>query len=267
MILAIIFANVFGCCGSADLTFEQKIGQLFIIGIEGTEVDQKTEELIQELHPGGILLLGKNIENKEQLEKLISDLQRISTEDTGLPLLIAVDQEGGEISRIGFLEEKTAQKDIRTKKQAYGVGQTRGSELKKLGVNLNLAPLLDEAEKSDFIYNRSLLGLNLIEELVRGQKNSGILTCIKHFPGYKGISFNPEEQLAFVDELPQTGRFKNTGAEFVMTANVVYKELGNLPFSFLGKGIDLIKRELGLWCYWCCLTFYAKAKLSIIFTD
>ncbi len=254
-IINLILFNVFNPCSASapaceqgdlcSLTIEQKVGQLFIVGFGGAVMSPELEQEIRDLHPGGVLLLGKNIESEEQLKKLISDLRGIAMDDTGLPLLIAVDQEGGELSRIDFLKEKTAPKDIHTKKQAYGVGQTRGSELKDLGVNLNLAPLLDEAEKSDFIYSRSLLRNDLIEELVKGQKDSGILTCIKHFPGYEGISFNPEEELAFRDELPRTERFKNTEAEFVMTANVVYRELGGLPFTFLKKGIDLIKKELG----------------------
>jgi len=260
-ILSFVLLNMFGSCPDAvceqgdlcSLNMEQKVGQLFIIGIDGTEMDEEMEAIIKDLHPGGVLLLGKNIENEEQVKKLISDLQIIAKEDTGLPLLIAIDQEGGVVNRIGFLEEKTAQKDIKTKEQAYQVGFNRGEELKELGINLNLAPLLDEIKEDDFIFNRTFQEnqdktSELAKELIRGQKEAGILTCIKHFPGYGGVTFHPEDNLGERQELPSTKQFKEVmeqNPEFVMTANVVYKELGDLPFTFLEKGIGEIKKELG----------------------
>ncbi|MBU3918476.1 hypothetical protein KKC63_01015, partial [Patescibacteria group bacterium] len=174
-------------------------------------------------------------------------------EDTGLPLLIAIDQEGGVVNRIGFLEENTAQKDIKTREKAYQVGFNRGKELKDLGVNLNLAPLLDEIKENDFIFNRAFQEnqdktSELAKELIKGQKEAGILTCIKHFPGYGEVTFHPEDNLGERQELPEIAQFKEAmeqNPEFVMTANVVYKELGDLPFTFLKKGVDLIKKELG----------------------
>jgi len=235
-------ATCSNCSNAVDLTIEQQVGQMFIIGFDGTVVTPEIEKEIKELHPGGILLLGRNIESKEQVKKLIADLQAIAQEDTGLPLLIAVDQEGGVVSRIGFLKEKTHQADII---DGYRIGYDRGKELEELGINLNLAPLLDEVEENDFIFNRASLREGLAKEIVRGQKDAGIFSCIKHFPGYKGIDFNPEEVLAFKNDLPEIEQFKNTGAEFVMTANVVYGELGDLPFTFSKKGIEIIKRELG----------------------
>ncbi len=260
-IVSFVLLNMFGFCPNAScevgdlcsLTLEQEVGQVFIIGIDGTEVDEEMEAIIKDLHPGGVLLLGKNIENKEQIKKLISDLQVIAKEDTGLPLLIAVDQEGGIVNRIDFLEEKTAQKDINTKEKAYQIGLDRGKELKDLGINLNLAPLLDEIGENDFIFNRAFQEnqnktSELAKELIRGQREAGILTCIKHYPGYGGVTFHPEDNLGERKILPDTGAFKEVmdqSPEFVMTANVVYKELGDLPFTFLKKGVDLIKKELG----------------------
>ena len=260
-ILSFVLLNMFGSCPNTtcergdlcSLSAEQKVGQLFVIGIDGTEIDDEMEAIIKDLHPGGVLLLGKNIESREQVKKLISDLQTIAKEDTGLPLFIAVDQEGGVVNRIGFLEEKTAQKDIKTKEKAYQVGFNRGKELKDLGINLNLAPLLDEIGENDFIFNRAFQEnqdktSELAKELIRGQREAGILTCIKHFPGYGGVTFHPEDNLGERQALPSTGQFGEVmeqSPEFVMTANVVYKELGGLPFTFLKKGVDLIKKELG----------------------
>lgn len=230
-----------------ELSFDQKVGQLFMIGFEGKEITKEIEIMMRELHPGAILLLGRNIENEEQLKGLINSLQKIAIEDTGLPLLIAVDQEGGEVSRIGWVE-KIPQSEIKTKEHAYSVGKQRAEELKELGVNLNLAPLLDMLSENDFIFNRgfsenhNILGRKMVE----GQRDGGILSCIKHFPGYGGIVFHPENELAFVGEVPEFSQFKNINSEMIMVSNVVYLELDkNLPFSFSKEGISLLKKEIG----------------------
>jgi len=229
------------------MSLDQKIGQLFIIGIEGKAMNAGMESLIREVHPGGILLLQRNIENEEQLKELIISLQKVALEDAGLPLFIAIDQEGGLVSRIDWIE-KTPQADIQDKKQAYQIGLKRGQELKDLGINLNLAPLLDESLSGDFLFTRSfqknpeVIG-RLAKSIIDGQKEAGILTAIKHFPGYSNISFNPEEKLATVEKIPEITQFKQaaeSNPEFIMTSNVVYKE--GLPFTF--PEIDFLRNNI-----------------------
>jgi len=232
---------------------EEKIGQLLIIGFKGKTVTPQLEEIFKKYKPGGILLLSQNIESKEQLKKLISDLQNLSLRETGLPLLISVDQEGGMISRIGFLEEKTPQSEIKNPEEAYQIGLKRGEELKELGVNLNLAPVLDAMGEKDFYFNRTFqkpveVSGELAKLLILGQKAKGILTAIKHFPGYVGIPFNPEDKLAEIS-LPETSQFKKAmeaNPEFVMISNVIYKDIDpSLPLAFSPQGVQFLKNNLG----------------------
>ncbi len=223
----------------SNLSLDQKIGQLFLIGVEGKVLNTETEELIREVKPGGILLLGRNIEDKEQLKEFILSLQKVSLTETGFPLLVAVDQEGGLISRISWAES-TPQSEI---ENGYKIGLLRGKQLKEIGVNLNLAPLVEKAFPSDFIYERSLQekAIEKASGLIRGQKEAGILTCVKHFPGYTGIDFNPEEDLAFVENMPSVLRFKEVfkeEPEMVMTSNVAYND--NVPFSFSEENLNLL---------------------------
>lgn len=237
-----------------ELTLEQKVGQLFIIGFEGTVLDPQAREMMRTLKPGGVLLLKKNIENPSQLKKLIADLQSTAGEYSGLPLFIGIDQEGGAINRADFLSEKTGQAKIETAEQAYDVGLKRGQGLKDLGVNLNLAPLLDAAKKGDFIFERTFPKtatptIQISRGLIKGQKQAGVLTCVKHFPGYGGIAFNPEEKLATLSQTRDVSLFKEVMVEqpeMAMTANVVFQDIDPLlPFTFSSKGIGFLRETLG----------------------
>lgn len=233
---------------------EEKIGQLFLIGFEEKTLTSQFEEIFKKYRPGGVLLLAKNIENEEQLKNLTKDLQTLSLRETGLPLFIAVDQEGGVISRIEFSQEKTAQSEIESSNQAFQTGKARGEELKELGINLNLAPVLDIVSQEDFLYDRTFQKNpaetgELAKSLILGQKGAGILTAIKHFPGYGEVIFSPEEKLAERETLPEISQFKKAmeaNPELVMTANLIYKNLNpSLPFTFSSESVQFLKNNLG----------------------
>ncbi|MDO8663567.1 MAG: glycoside hydrolase family 3 N-terminal domain-containing protein, partial [Candidatus Wildermuthbacteria bacterium] len=214
------------------LTLGKKVGQLFFVGFDGKTVTPQLESFFEKYKPGGVLLLSKNIESKEQLKSLTTQLQNLSRRETGQTLFIAVDQEGGLISRVGFLSEKTPQKEIKSLEQANQVGLIRGRELKELGINVNLSPVLDWATAGDFLFDRTFqqpttTAGDMAKSLIQGQKTAGILTAVKHFPGYSGITFNPEDKLAALEKIPEISQFKKAGEanpEFVMTSNVIYRE-------------------------------------------
>jgi len=233
---------------------DEKLGQLFVVGFDGTSLTPQLESFFKQYQPGGILLLSKNIQNENQLKKLIGDLQNLSLVETGLPLLVAVDQEGDPISRVSFLQEKTPQSEIATAEQAFLIGQKRGGELKKLGINLNLAPLLDLSQEGDFLYSRSFQKSaqetgELAKALIQGQKTTDILTAIKHFPGYSTISANPEEVLSKTATTPETSQFvkaMEANPQLIMAANVIYQDIDPLlPLIFSASGIQFLKEKLG----------------------
>lgn len=236
------------------LSLEEKIGQSFIIGFEGKDLTPEIENLLKTIHPGGVILFSRNIENKNQLKKLIGDLQKISFEDNGLPLFVAIDQEGGLVRRIQWIKDEISQAEIKNNDQAYQTGLKRGGELKSLGINLNLAPVLDITQKGDFLYNRSFqrspeITGELSKSLILGQKNSGIFTTIKHFPGYGGISFNPETiKIPTVSQIPEISQFQKAmeaQPELIMTANVIYSEIDEkLPLTLSLNGIQFLKEKI-----------------------
>lgn len=234
------------------LSLEQKIGQLFIIGFEGKTLTPETQKLMRDFRPGGVLLLSKNIDTQDQLKSLIASLQEVSLQETGLPLFIAVDQEGQPVNRVYFAKVKIAQSDISSVQQAEFLGLERGRELNGLGININLAPLLDLTQPGDFLFERSFqkkaeeIG-ELAKALISGQKEGGILSAVKHFPGYGGIASNPEEKLMSLKTLPDISQFQRAmeaNPEFVMATNVIFQERADLPFTFSSSCLAWLRQRL-----------------------
>ena len=169
-----------------EMTLEEKVGQMFIMGFWGTEPDYYITKMIQERNIGGVILFKYNIQDSVQLTKLSSDLQTLSKK---IPLLISIDQEGGVVSRLdtSIVTEITAQSEITKERDAYNISKKRAKELKALGITVNFSPVLDNIQKEDsFLYDRvfrndiSLLG----NAMISGYLNGGIVAVPKHFPGH-----------------------------------------------------------------------------------
>jgi len=184
------------------MTVEEKIGQLFIFGFNGTTLNPDIHNMIENMYIGGVLLLSKNIQNAKQLKKLNSDLQSISQ----LPLLIAVDQEGGSVARIQE-DSKTniSQRFLQDEKQIYDVSVQRAKMLKELGINMNLAPVAEYiTNNSSFMYERTFSGskqevAQKVYSAVKGFVDSKMISTIKHFPGHNDQSPNTHYDIAQIN--------------------------------------------------------------------
>ncbi len=201
------------------LSLEQKIGQLFILGFTGDRLtpDHPIVQDIQGGNLGGVILFDRflaaaqnsnNIINAQQLQQLVSSLQQLSEE----PLLIAVDQEGGQVNRFrkerGFPVTPTAFELGKTADLNSTVKSARQTArmLKDVGVNLNLAPVVDlNLYTENPIIGKHGRSFSVDGDIVtahagawiREHRNQGILSCLKHFPGH-GSSRN-DSHLGFVD--------------------------------------------------------------------
>ncbi len=240
---------------SFSLSLEDKLGQMLMIGFEGTEATPEVSSLFSSIRPGGVLLLGRNIVNKDQAKKLIADLQEISMRATGLPLFVAVDQEGGIVSRVPWAEN-TAAPDLENSEEAFSIGEKRARDLKEIGVNMNLAPVLDSGEAGDYLFNRSFqrdpaVSLELASSLIAGHQQEGVIPVPKHFPGYDGVAFNPETgALPEARDFPDTSLFKEvldlSQVPFLMLSHVVYQTVDPAnPLPLSKKGMELARKELG----------------------
>src|SRR5258706_4233720 len=133
---------------STDLSLEEKVGQLFWIGFQGTSLGPDLRALLDQVRPGGLILFSRNIESAAQVRSLTDDLHRI----VRVPPFIALDQEGGRVNRLKPILgpippnlELAGRRDAvaAIRKHSRGTAQA----LKGLGFNVNFAPVLDLSDR------------------------------------------------------------------------------------------------------------------------
>jgi beta-N-acetylhexosaminidase len=175
---------------------QEKVGQLFVLHFDGTAVDNTLEQLLQECHPGGLVLFGPNVASEAQVRQLIQQAQTLASQaSAGVPLLIALDQEGWPVVRLdGIATTFPSQMAIAATNDpdlARQAGQATAQELGALGVNMNLAPVLDVNTNPDnpVIGLRSFgsdpaLAAQFGVAMAQGLQDSGLLATGKHFPGH-----------------------------------------------------------------------------------
>ena len=181
---------------TAGMSRAEQIGQVLAVGFPQPTPSQEIIDLIQKYHVGNIILFQRNIQSIQQVLELTTRLQRIAREAGHRePLLIMIDQENGMVRRFGqnttIFPGNMALGAIGSEQIAYDVSLATGRELQALGINMNLAPVMDVNNNpaNPVIGVRSFgedpqLVARLGTAMVRGYRAAGILTCLKHFPGH-----------------------------------------------------------------------------------
>ncbi|MEZ7893439.1 MAG: beta-N-acetylhexosaminidase [Candidatus Wallbacteria bacterium] len=257
----------------AQMTDDEKIGQLFMLGIHGTTLSDNSEsaasaiDLIKNYNIGGIILFARNITGGEQIAKMIREIKSHAK----FPPAVSIDQEGGLVLRLttgatvmpGNMA-LAACPDDQSDNMCGMWGEITAKELRNLGFTLNLAPVLDincnpqnpgigARSFSDSPEICSKLGTALIKSV---QKN-GLSACAKHFPGKGNAAVDAHLDLPSIPStLQEMENFElipfknaiNSGVDAVMTAHVVFSGIPgeNLPAT-LSHGIltGLLKEKLG----------------------
>lgn len=238
-----------------------KIGQLLMVGFQGTTPSKEIQDLIKRHHIGGVILFSRNIKDPVQCEKLTGALQKLSTD---APLLIAVDQEGGRVSRLAppFTQFPAAralgQADSVT--LTYRCAEAMAKELVAVGINMNFAPVLDvdTNPKNPIIGDRSF-GSNptLVSKhglaMIVGMHDQKIIACGKHFPGHGDTAADSHETLPVVNhpisrladlEFKPFIHAVENRLSCIMTAHVRYAQLDEkFPASLSKKLISQLLRK------------------------
>lgn len=248
----------------SQMSPEEKIGSLFMVGFNGDKLDEETLEFFQKYHFRHFLLRGGDIENEAQLKRLTDSLKNIAS-SSGLPVLVAVDQEGGRVDRIDFADiDKTSQLEIKTEDQAYQVAKSRGEALAGLGVNLNFSPVVEIIRnKNAYIKNRAFRAENeqeiasLSAQFVKGYQENRVISVIKHFPGGLGrIPTNPHKDLPILeidqkelekDILAFKKLIEDSDIRTIMVTHILYPQIDDQKPSSLSKKFisGILRHDLG----------------------
>src|SRR5690625_5214544 len=173
----------------AKMSLDEKIGQLIIAGLDGTEVTEQTRTLIDTYHIGGFIFFKPNLENPEQSRQLVNDLKALNT-DNDIPLFLAVDQEGGTVTRLPGLEQMKTNGEIGSSYEAdfsYETGKLLAAQLKAFGMQVNFAPSVDvnSNPNNPVIGNRAFgSDPDVVSEhgvqMMKGMQDENIITSVKH---------------------------------------------------------------------------------------
>ncbi|MCZ8516424.1 beta-N-acetylhexosaminidase [Paenibacillus filicis] len=237
----------------AHMSLTEKIGQMVLVGMDGTAVQPDIATLIKDRRVGGIILYSNNIVSLAQTVKLANELRQINRDGGGkLPLLLSADQEGGRVSRLP--KEVTAFPASRVvgntndTKYAYRVGGALGEAMKAVGLNTDFAPVLDVNTNPDnpvigdraFGTTAATVRRMGVQEML-GIKSLGVIPVVKHFPGHGDTSVDSHFGLPIVDhdlqrlrsvEFAPFASAIQEGAPTVMVAHILMTKLDpDLPAS------------------------------------
>jgi len=247
-----------------SMTVKEKVGQLLLIGFSGKEVTPHIRRWVKRRKVGGVAIFARNIESTEQIARFTRGIQSLTRRS--IPAFISLDQEGGNVVRLKdgatVLPGNMALGATRSTALSYVAGQALGTDLKRLGFNMNLAPVLDvnSNPRNPVIGIRSygerpeLVGA-LGTWFVRGQQEAGVTGVAKHFPGHGDTHADSHFAMPSIStdldrlrrlELVPFERAIAAGLDAVMTAHIALPKVAeepNLPATLSYKILTEELRE------------------------
>lgn len=250
------------------MDYRHMVGHRFLLSLPGPAIDEVALQLIRDYKVSNFILMPQNIENPQQLSLFLLRLQELVMQETGHPALIAIDQEGGTVTRMpagathmpGAMALASTHNPARARQAAY----TMAVELAAMGVNFDLAPVLDinnnplnpvigERSFGDTADTVIRYGLAAMEGLAEG----GVLACAKHFPGHGDTHVDSHLALPTVDksiealrkcELVPFQAAIDAGIDAIMSSHILMPALdpGLVPNTLSRRVMtDLLRTEMG----------------------
>ena len=246
------------------MSLREKLGQLLMVGFDGITPSREVTRLVATTRVGGVILFRRNIEDPAQVLTLTRALQRLAPK---APLFIAVDQEGGRVSRLPPPFTQFPPAAVLGKRNSfdltYAVGEAMGGEMAAVGINMDMAPVLDvNTNAANPVIGDRAFGDSpiVVEEhglaMIVGLQDRRVIACAKHFPGHGATSADSHLELPEVEvSLRQLERIHLRPFEHaianrlaaVMTAHVRYPALDQAAPATLSKKIltGLLRRAMG----------------------
>lgn len=246
----------------ASMSQTEKLGQMMMIGIQGTKVDDDSLYMLNQYHMGGVILFDRNMESPEQVKQLTSDLQAQSNEK--VPLFIGIDEEGGDVVRMAEkLTPPPSQKEIGSTgdiEQAKTWAIKTAKSLKDMGINVNFAPVADVGSNDKRSYSTDAnTVIDFVRAATKGYQQENIIYSLKHFPGIGKGKVDSHVDSSNIDASKDTLMaedilpFKTIIDEnepndyFILVSHLKYPALDEeYPASLSSKIMtDLLRNELG----------------------
>lgn len=249
-----------------DQELRLALGQRMMAGFPGTEPDEDFLRAVREYKVGNVILFSHNITSRRQMAGLCADLRRLIRAETGHEPFLAIDQEGGIVTRLpgDLVNVPGAMAAAATgdPENAYRMGRVTAHQLRAVGVDLNFAPVLDVNSNPD----NPMIGVRSFGDdpervgrfgaaAVRGLLDGGVFPCVKHFPGYGDAAVDSHLDLPSVDrpleelERRELVPYAMAGdAPVLMTAHILFPllEPDGVPATMSHRILtDLLRRRMG----------------------
>lgn len=261
------------------MSLQDKVAQVFIVrpeqitGVDTvTQAGDATAAALEKYHVGGIIYFSKNLLDPDQTRSLISKTKEFSSAGNGIPFFLAVDEEGGKVTRIAEnpefgitntekMSEIGASGDT---EKAYEAGKHIGEYLSDYGFNVDFAPVVDVIDsESSAIGERSFgsdpdVVSDMALEYAKGLNENSIIACYKHFPGFGRAEVSTDLETVIIDgvtaedlharDLIPYDKGIRTGDKMVMIGNMSFPEItgDDLPIGMSESVIkDYLRAELG----------------------
>lgn len=247
------------------MSIRELIGQHMIIGVSGTSLTSDEKKFIVENNISGVVLFARNCVEPKQIRELCGEIQSLRHKmKDKVPLFIGVDQEGGRVQRLKppFTQWPALKKlgDLDAPTAAFHFTQKMGAEMMAIGINLDFAPCIDvfTNPKNTVIGDRAISSdpyqvEKMSSALVRGYIKSGIISCVKHFPGHGHTIIDSHEELPVEDatlkrlhdvELVPFKKALRSRTEMVMTSHILFKNVDpQWPVTFSDLFLKKMIRE------------------------
>jgi beta-N-acetylhexosaminidase len=248
-----------------QMTLEEKVGQLLVVGMKGTSFTSDIDNLIRNYHVGGVIIMGENVSTIEKMVQLINDVKKANDPNKN-PIFLSVDEEGGRVSRfppgIPKLPTNAEIGKLNDELLSYHIGTYLAEVLREFGYNMNFAPVLDvnSNPRNPVIGDRSYgSDPNQVAKLgistMHGIMDNGIIPVVKHFPGHGDTVIDSHKKLPIVEttlerlrnvELVPFQQAIEEGADAVMVAHILYPALDPVFPSSMSKAIitGLLRDEM-----------------------
>ncbi|MBR4152747.1 MAG: glycoside hydrolase family 3 protein [Selenomonadaceae bacterium] len=245
-----------------SMTLEEKIGQMVMIGVYGTEINDDIIYSLNQFHFGGVIFFDRNLESVAQTKKFANDIEYAANQK--VPLFFAIDMEGGRVARgRNFLEVAPSQEEIGyssdTELAKYWA-KHNAKILKSIGVNINFAPVADVGSRDTRSFGSDAQTVaQFVNAAAQGYEEENFLYTLKHFPGIGKGKIDTHQEVSSVEvdkatldaeDLPpfkKVIREHDNSRFMVMVGHLKYDALDSVNSASLSPAVmtNLLRKELG----------------------